>query len=472
LANNLIPHTSGRYASTFLLGQTITAGLLMFGCSFIGPNRSVEVVTRTNTVERIDLTPRHYRAVAHCQQALAAIPRNLFASLSPLTLDQRARLKWPAQLARYKQKDCDSFRTRGEILDELDDLFTSKSQRIGLILPPISTNEPALETIISQMRKELLREGYHADSTLIIRRVEKNQTDALKAAAELVHMDRVAMLIGGLHPTHTLAINQIADQSQTPALIVSANAPLGLSSQTMRVYPPLKRLAVRLTNTFKEQKVKEVVALYPHSANLELFNIMKSLLGSEINYSQAAYNPDEPASILAAVISQTGKLANSQGRPAVLIFDNFRMVRHIVNIVSTSLPTTKVLFAGNQQWRSPALVVPRDEALQGAMFVDFIGSYRNLPDSFEVPITDSEYFTTAQAASRIDYLIIGHRLGNLAAEAARSGISRHEIARRFQSLNNKWDSYFPTSEPAFDSQRESSWPVFLFGVSDNTIKEL
>jgi hypothetical protein len=148
------------------------------------------------------------------------------------------------------------------------------------------------------------------------------------------------------------------------------------------------------------------------------------------------------------------------------------MVRHIVNMVSTALPTSNILFAGNQQWRSPALVVPRDERLQGAIFVDFIGSYRNLPDLFEAPITDSEYFTTAEAASRLDYLIIGHRLGNLSAEAARFGYNRHEMAGRLQGLKNKWDSYFPTSELAFDSGRESSWPVFLFGVVDNNIKEL
>jgi hypothetical protein len=148
------------------------------------------------------------------------------------------------------------------------------------------------------------------------------------------------------------------------------------------------------------------------------------------------------------------------------------MVRHIVNIIGTSLPSTPTLFAGNQQWRSPALVVPRDDLLQGAIFVDFIGSYQNLPDRIETPITDSEYFTTAQAASRIDYQIIGHRLATLGVQAARFGVNRHQIAKRLQSTRNSWDSYFPKTELAFDVQRESSWPVFMFEVSGETIKEL
>jgi hypothetical protein len=446
--------------------------LLFVGCSFIGANRSVEVVLSTSEIVNVDLTPRHYRALEHCQTAVSSIPHSLFASLTPLTPDQRARLTWPAQLAKVTAQDCNSFQKRGDILDIFDGLFSSKSPRIGIILPPTSENEAALDLIIAQMRKDLLTEGFHANDTLIIRRVEKNKTDALKAAAELVHMDRVSLLIGGLHPSHAQAIVQMADQSQTPALIVSANAPLGRTKQTMRVYPPLKRLALRLTTALQEKDVHDVVAFYPNNGNLALFNLMKQLNGPRLNYSQASYNPADPASILSAIKGQTAKIAAAHGRPAVLIFDNFRMVRHIVNITTTALPTSNILFAGNQQWRSPALVVPRDEALQGALFVDFIGNYRNLPDTLETPISDSEYFTTAEAASRLDYQVIGHRLGSLAAEAARWGTNRHEIANRLQGLKNKWDTYFPTSELAFDNQRESSWPVFLFGVTDNTIKEL
>jgi hypothetical protein len=255
-------------------------------------------------------------------------------------------------------------------------------------------------------------------------------------------------------------------------LLVSANAPLGKTIQSMRVYPPLKRLANRLVDTFKTQGVKDAFVFYPQNANLELFHLMRGLSNDRINYSERTYNPDKPESILSAVKSQLGRIGSASGRPAVLILDNFRMVRHIVNIIGTSLPSTPTLFAGNQQWRSPALVVPRDDLLQGAIFVDFIGSYQNLPDRIETPITDSEYFTTAQAASRIDYQIIGHRLATLGVQAARFGVNRHQIAKRLQSTRNSWDSYFPKAELAFDVQRESSWPVFMFEVSGETIKEL
>lgn len=442
-------------------------------CSFIGPTRSVEVVHEGGKIEQVNLTPRHYRAIEHCESAVRVIPSSLNGSLTPLTSEQRDRLKWPTRVATYKVSDCRSFKKRGDILDDFESIFSSKTQRIGVLLPTAGNSEQALQVIIEQVRRGLVREGFDPEKSLLIRRVGKSREDALKAAAELVHMDRVAMLIGGINSLHASAIAQISDQTQTPSLMVNAHFPLGKTRQSMRVYPPMKRLAARLVDLFRTNDVHETFVFYPTGANLELYQIMKGISSDAgISFSERTYSPDDPSSILTAVKSQTGRMAAAPGKPAVLILDNFRMVRHIVNIVSTSIPGKDILFAGNQQWRSPALVVPRDDAMQGAIFVDFIGSYKNLPDQIEAPLSDNEYFTTAQAASRIDYEIIGHRLSSLAVEAARFGFSRHETARRLQAMTNKWDSYFPKSELAFDSQRDSSWPVFVFEVSGDSIREL
>lgn len=240
----------------------------------------------------------------------------------------------------------------------------------------------------------------------------------------------------------------------------------------MRVYPPVKRLASLLSSTLKSNGISNAIAFYPTTANLEIFRIMKSNSQSGINYTEATYSSDDSQSVLNAVKNQISRISMDRSQTAILIFDNFRMVRHITNIVSTSLPDRKILVAGHQQWRSRALVSPKEDALQGALFADFIGSYRNLPDTIDVPEGDNQYFTTAQAASRIDYQILGHRIGNIAAEATRFGISRYVFAQRIQLTKNKWDTYFPRSELAFDSQRDSSWPVFLFQVDGESIKEL
>lgn len=454
------------------LNMLLAFAAALSACSLDGPNRYVEIIGKTNKVDQARLAPRHYRAIEYCEKAVEAIPAQLFASLASLSSEQRANLKWPERLASYKVSQCKSFKKRGTILSDLHEIFGSKSQRVGIILPASSSNESALKIILEQMNLELARAGFTPEKTLIVRRIQKDRDHALKAASELVHIERVSMLIGGLTYPHASAIVEVADLSQTPALIVSANAGLGRTSQSMRVYPPVKRLALRLADKFKSQDVKNVVVLRPHNANIELYQLLRSQLGGSVNYAEASYNPDQPQSILDAVKSQTAIVSRVNSRSAVLILDNFRMVRHIVNIVATSLPGQNIIFAGNQQWRSPALVVPRDDALQGAIFVDFIGNYRNLPQTIDTPLSDNDYFTTAQAASRIDYQIIGHRLGNLAAEAARFGFNRYETARRLQSMNNKWDSYFPKTDAAIDSERESSWPVFMFRITEDNIEEI
>jgi hypothetical protein len=321
------------------------------------------------------------------------------------------------------------------------------------------------------MKRELIRKGFDPKSTIIIKRAEKNRDAALRAAATLTHMDRVSLLIGGIISSHAEAIVNISDAAHVPSLILNANAPLGRTKQSFRVYPPIKKLAFRLIESLKSNNVKHAAVLYPHGANLELFNIMRAKHSSGINYFEASYNPQDSQSILAAAKSQISFISSSEESTAVLIFDNFRMVRHLSNMISTSLPGRQIIFAGNQQWRSHALVTPREESLQGAMFVDFIGSYKNLPETIEIPETENIYFTTAQAASRIDYQIIGNRLGTLATEASKFGVPRHLVAQNFLETKNKWDYYFPNDELAFDDQRDSSWPAFLFKIEGESIKE-
>jgi hypothetical protein len=445
-------------------------------CVMLRPEKSVEIVGKGDRIERVNLTPRHFRSKEHCRQALEWVTPSLTGSLNSLSAEDRSRLQWPALLAGFKSKQCESFKKRGEILSTFVDIFAEKTRRIGVILPPASGSEPAIQIILEQMRKELAQAGFQPDTTLIVRRADKSKEAATRVAAELTHMDRVSVLIGGIHPTHAAAIVQMSDQAQIPSLIVSANAPLGRTAQSMRVYPPVKKLALRLVDTLKSKDVRQAVVFFPQGANLELYHLMRVHATAGISYAEATYNPDDAQGVLNAVRGQIGRISSAPGTPAVIILDNFRMVRHMINIISTSIPTSipgrRILFAGNQQWRSPALVNPRDDAMQGAMFVDFIGKYRNLPDQIETPISDNDYFTTAQAASRIDYQIIGHRLANLAIEATRYGLARHQIASRLLNTRNHWDYYFPNDELAFDAQRDSTWPVFLFQVSDNSIGEI
>ena len=212
--------------ATFALGG-------LASCQIIGPESSVDILTNSTTIQKTILTPRHYRSSEHCKRALELIPPTLLASISPLSDEQKANLQWPERLKTYTARQCLSFKKRGEILGELETIFAAKTARVGVVLPTPTTNEAAFQFILDQMKVQLASHGYAANGAIIVRRIGKERDEALKATTELVHIDKVSMLIGGLNSAHASAMVQVADQTQTPALIVSPHAPLGITRQSI-----------------------------------------------------------------------------------------------------------------------------------------------------------------------------------------------------------------------------------------------
>lgn len=452
-----------------ILIASLSSVFMLMSCGILTKGSVLDVVHADGSIQPINLAPRHYRVQDHCVEVLTFAGPNLLSTLAPLTPDQRARLAWPSRVANYKVSDCQSFKARGKIMQDFDSLYTSHAHKIGIILPPAAANEAALQLVLDEYKAALKRNGVTDDNALVIRRVEKKEDAALKATAEMIHMDRVSILVG-VNSVHTAAMVKLADPAQVPVFIVNPTTAHSKSNQSMRVYPPVSTLAQKLVDQYKQRNVSHVTVLYPKDGDTDLLKQLKNISGSSLYFMESSYDPISPNDVLATVRGAAGRMALTRSKTqGLLILDNFKMVRHIVNIVRGPLAELSVVITGNQQWRSPALVTPREEALEGAMFVDFIGSYADLPTGLEVPMPESPYFTTAQAASRIDYQIIGHRLGTLSIQALRKNWSRQRIAKELQSLRNSWDNYFPVGEPAFNEKRDSTWPVFLFQIQGETI---
>ena len=445
--------------------------LTLSSCGLLTTGSDLDILANDGKIYTINMAPRHYRVRDYCVDIVNKATPNLLGSLTSLTAEQRGLLPWPARLASYHASDCAFFHKRGAMIRDYDTIFADHSGKIGIILPPSAQNEGALQIILNQIRTTLSDRGLDPNEAMIIRRVEKSPQAALAAAATLIHMDRVALLVA-INSTQAQAMQKLADPTQVPMMFVSPNVSHSVTAQTMRIYPPVKRLAKKLTDAFLAQGVHHASLFYPRGSNLELFDAIRREAGRNIDFMEASYDPSSSTNILDTV-KRVGIRIGGQGEThGVLILDNFKMVRHLVNILKSAAPSTKFLFAGNQQWRSPALVTPPEEALEGAVFVDFIGNYTDLPRGIDAPVTDSPFFTTAQAASRIDYQIIGHRVGSLAAEALRGGYSRQRIAKALQSMHNHWDRYFPSDEYTFDASRDSTWPAYLFTVHGESIVPL
>src|SRR5690606_24878972 len=73
---------------------------------------------------------------------------------------------------------------------------------------------------------------------------------------------------------------------------------------------------------------------------------------------------------------------------AVLLPDDFRTARHFAKLFKFH-QVDKLTMIGNHEWRSPALVEPYDDFLEGSFFADFIGSYAKLPAAVSAPTAGS-----------------------------------------------------------------------------------
>ena len=153
---------------------------------------------------------------------------------------------------------------------------------------------------------------------------------------------------------------------------------------------------------------------------------------------------------------------------AVFIPDDFRTVRHFAKLFRYHMVGHMPLI-GNHEWRSPALIDPYDDFLDGSIFGDFIGSYTNLPGRISAPTVASPYFVSPEQVTTVDFQLIGYRAGKaagMARQAARP--NRRQLADAMLTFTSDKDGFFGRGR-VFDQERHSQWPTYLFTIVKNTL---
>jgi hypothetical protein len=145
---------------------------------------------------------------------------------------------------------------------------------------------------------------------------------------------------------------------------------------------------------------------------------------------------------------------------AVLILDQFKIVRHMAKIFSF-LGVHKIPMFGHYEWRSIGLVEPFDPFFAGSYFVDLIGAYEAIPVALQVKsLTSNSNFIPPDRIEEVDFSMIGYR----AAETPVNLAMLKQVPRR------KLDSQIPREDQnspqnsAFDESNVIRWPTFLFEV--------
>ena len=151
----------------------------------------------------------------------------------------------------------------------------------------------------------------------------------------------------------------------------------------------------------------------------------------------------------------------------MIIPDNFRIVRHFVNLLKYH-GVEQLPLIGNYEWRSKSLLEPWDSFLQGAAFVDFVGSYDKLPKGFGEQYPDSPFFVAPDLAGQLDFRLIGYHTGRLALRVPiKPGSRKKDLVHALYGLKNTESPN--VAQNVFNESRSSSWPTYHFTVADRTL---
>ena len=406
-----------------------------------------------------------------------------------------------------KNPSCQSGEQNAQILSSASKLLTLHSGKIGLLLPDAAKQSGATASVVAGMKAYYAAKGADFDKRVIVKEASNDPGAILARIAELVFVDQVGILIGGLNELETGILSDWAEKLMIPALLLAPSYGGATTLKfTFHIFPRpddlvgrilqhlasrgLKRIAIMSP---AKQKPSRVIALLMDTLPRKGFTVVQSL-----NYNPSDYNSMETATRQLLRIDNTLRaeeyeklLQQSKDRAlaekaefhpehvvlpplidfdALILPDNFRNIRHFVQIFKFLKVKGALPMIGTQEWRAFGLINPPEPMLDKSVFVDYIGSYLEIPEGIKPALYSPPFFVNPEETAKIDYMIIGYqasRMANLALQ--KPPTKRRKLAERLMTLQNTGSSYFPPG-PAFAANHTAFWPSFLFEVNGSTIR--
>lgn len=371
--------------------------------------------------------------------------------------------------------------------------------RIGFVLPVSGERARPATALLNGVKAALGDMGVNFDQVAILKDSGGTVAGLEARLAELVFKDKVSLVVGGMDQAEAEALARWSAALSLPTLLVTREREITLKSPyVFRVYPDEKRLAGTLADAADRRAYRRIAVLRPTGGKAdkvtEYFKSAATAHGATIVFD-LTYTPGNFESMqgVAQQLFQTDaslradeyRLAYRKARQraqaegvafdprmvllkpiinfdAVFLPDDFRSVRHMVKLFKFHM-VDHLPVIGNHEWRSPALINPPEDFLDGSIFGDFVGSYAKLPASLGAQTTDSPYFVLPEQVGALDFGYIGYRVGRAARLGTQNAatISRRRIAGVLAGAQSDGTGAFPRG-PIFDRERQVNWPTYLF----------
>ncbi len=393
------------------------------------------------------------------------------------------------------------------VVNTIKKVLVENTSKVGILLP--------LSGQYSQAGKYTLEgiEAYWKDFAskrkfnYILKDTHGDINTTKKLISHLVLKENVSLLV--IDERQKEQVSDLISELNIPVLLLNpSGSGIKLSSHIFYVYPSQSQLVETLTDKIVRSGYKRVAILKPNnSTGISFTNLLtQSLKNSGVVvqhdelYSSSNYetmewasksifqiDPMKRSAEYADLMDKSRKKAQSEGvgfNPktvtlpaikdfdAVIIPDNFKIVRHFSNIFKY-LGVNRIPLIGTYEWRSFDLIHPFDPSLEGSFFVDFIGKYTSLPRSLNFALEkDSPYFIEPSSVSRIDHSIIGYQSTSIIDQLLSKNFKKKsQLIKHLRVMKNESSSSYFKPGRIFDKNQVAYWPSFILKISNGDIQE-
>lgn len=383
-------------------------------------------------------------------------------------------------------------------------MFNRKPSKVGIILPMTGKHAPYSRSIVEGFLAAARHKSETFQNTFIVKDSLHSKEELLRAVAELIFVDQVSLIIGGVKKSEAKILVNVSKSLQMPTFILNKDHSLVAESQlAFQIHPNKSDLAKALVKAAKNNNMTKIAILRPDSQRsdqiCDAFVKHAQAEGISItnNVTYTSGNFDSMNQAI-EVITQTSKegreeeyariyreakikakrsghafnprsvvLPANMTHDATFIPDHYRIIRHFIKLLRYH-GVKKHTLLGNHEWRSHDLLDPWDAFLEGSIFADFIGSYAKLPISIEFAPDQNDYFVAPSKMIEVDLKLVGYRAGSIALDVIKTSFLKQKFFLR-QLKNVSEDGPFFTSEKAFYDNRSSYWPTYIFKIQKQGI---
>lgn len=393
------------------------------------------------------------------------------------------------------------------VLKQINKALAAHSGRIALLLPLSTWPDAMRQAVIEQVNGMIRSRG--ADPAKILVWVDTYGTKQgfERGLAQMVFLHHPAALIGGLTQAEAPLLASWAHALKIPSIILNRRQEKPSSKYVFYLGPDLRLLASSLSRYAQHRGLRRITILMPQSSRdgvlVDHFLEQAKHLGLETdgpylyqNHDFASmdgvlrkiFHIDDPARAEEQfnLLSRMKEKAEKEGVPfdsrsvvlppeidtnAIFIVDHFKNVRHLARIMNF-YGVRRLPLLGIPKWRAFELLDKSEDILQGAVFVDYIGQYQDLPYRIHSESWQNESFIRPTEVGAVDIkLLLSHAV--YAADQAIAGpqAPRFALFRRLESSRPPPGNFFkgPT---IFRSNHLAYWPSFTFSLGESSLQLL